>query len=350
MRRGGFPGRVIPGGRLRPFVVSALLGLVLTAAWSVAAVAGSPKEHGPNLWAGDWRTNTGLVGWRLLRPSEIEDAQNAKDHRQLYDKLPCKDDGPQFYEGGYKGTDSGKVLACGTPTEIEGRWLSEVSASNHGSYSLEISSQKPLTFTGVAVPDGGKSFRWSGAFANDFAGDGANVPFFVDFSVIIKGKPNLPIKGGPNAPLLSARLSGHGRVTFRKNLGGLLEATATKGDVTLDETYAGGKVEHFELGLQSGSLYSPATERLALLLDVKQSDDPQCPEGGLLSPTIATLTLLRGGGVRDRAIFFGVPKSQTPPQFRLVKTTPCKGGHIHGWENGTAGVTVRVHLSASSGS
>jgi hypothetical protein len=327
----------------------ALVGLVLAAAWSIAAAAGVPKTHGPNLWAGDWRTTSGLVGFRLLRPSEVVDAQRTHGHSQLYDKLPCKRDGPQFYEGGYESaSDSGRVLACGTPTEIEGRWLSDNNASNAGSFTLKIASQSPLTFTGTAVPDVGKSFRWSGAFAKDFGGDGANVAFFVDFSVIVKGKPNFPIKGAPNM-LTSARLSGQGNFTFTKNVGELLEATASTGAVTLDETYPGGQVEHFELGILSGTLYAPNANRLAILMKVKESDDPQCPAAFFTEPTIATLTLLPGAGVTDTAIFIGVPKSQSPAQFKPFTTTPCKGNHIHGWENGSGGVTVRVRLTATSG-
>ena len=302
------------------------------------------KPAGPNLWAGDWKTSDGTVGWRLLSPPEIANARRAPEHGELFDKLPCKNDGPQFYEGGYVAGESGKVIACGTPTQIEGRWLSAVTATNHGSFTLEINSQQPLTFRGTATPDGGKPFPWTGSWLKHFAGDGAEVPFVVTFSVIVKGKPNIAIKGG--APLRTARLSGRGHVELTVNKGDLLEATETKGKVTLDETYADGRTEHLELGVQSKSLYSPATNRLALLLDVKQSTDPSCKRGSFFHPTVATLNLLPSGGARDVAIFFGVPYKQTPKEFAFITTTPCKGGHAHGWEDGSGGVLVRVLLRA----
>jgi len=336
-----------------PAAASALFFVCLCAVGLAGAAAGPVATHGPNLWAGDWNTSSGKVGWRLLRPSEIRDAQSADDHKELYDKLKCHD-GPQFYEGGYAAVDEGKVIACGTPTEIEGRWLSNVRATNHGSFTLEINSQNPLTFTGTAVPDGGKPFRWTGRWFKAFGGDGARSPFIVDFAVLVKGKPNLTIKGAPNAALTTARLSGQGHLTLTVNRGDLLEATETKGKISLDETYAGGKSVHLELGVQSHSLYSPANNRLALVLDVKRSTDPLCPSDGV---RVATLTLLpTASGVRDTAIFFGVPYSQTHKVSLgglgsiTLTTDPCKGGHAHGWENGSGRVQVRTRVSPSTGS
>ena len=337
-----------------------LCGLAMLASGIVCALGlasgavGAAPPHAPNLWAGDWKTSDGTVGWRLLRPSELRDAAEiTPGHAQLYDKLPCKE-GPQFYEGGYVAGDAGKVIACGTPTEMEGRWLSDTNPGNHGSFTLKINSLNPLTFAGTAVADGGSPFSWTGSWKSDFGGDGARSPFVVDFSVIAKGKPNLTITGAANATLTSARLAGSGHVTLRENSGDLLEATETKGQVSLDETYANGRTVHLTLGVQSHSLYSPANDRLALILDVKSSNDPLCPAQGT---RIATLTLLPGGGARDTAIFFGVPFAQThtvPLPFIggtiQLTTDPCLGGHVHGWVNGSGGVTVHLRLSASTGS
>jgi hypothetical protein len=236
------------------------------------------------------------------------------------------------------------VIACGTPTAIEGRWLSEVQAGNHGSFTLEINSQHPLTFTGTATPDGGKPFRWTGSWVKSFKGDGASTPLVVTFSVIVKGKPNRPIKGGAGAALRSSRLSASGHVTLTDNKGELLEASESKGKVMLEETYADGRTEQLELGIQRGSLYAPATGRVGLLLDVKESTDPRCKPGGFFSPTIATLDLLPTGGERDIVIFFGVPYRHTPKEYSFIKTTACKGGHAFGWEHGSGGVVARVRL------
>jgi hypothetical protein len=338
--------RVLCGLAVVAFGVVGALGLA-------GGAAGAGPPHAPNLWAGDWKTSDGTVGWRLVRPSEVRDAAEiTPGHEQLYDKLPCKE-GPQIYEGGYVAGDAGKVIACGTPTEMEGRWLSDTNPNNHGSFTLTINSQNPLTFAGTAVEDGGTPFSWTGSWESDFPGDGAGRPFVVGFSVIATGKPNVTIAGAPNATLSSARLAGSGHVTLTENTGDLLEATETKGQVSLDETYANGRTVHLKLGVQSHSLYSPANNRLALILDVTSSNDPLCPAEGT---RIATLTLLPGGGARDTAIFFGVPYSQTHtltlPFLGKVQltTNPCLGGHVHGWENGSGGVTVRVRLSANAGS
>src|SRR5207302_11468556 len=150
----------------------------------------------------------------------------------------------------------------------------------------------------------------------------------------------------------TTRLHGSGELTFTENKGTLLETMDTKGHVTLDETYAHGRTVHLELGTHQ-SVYSPANDRLGLILTVDQSNDRFCPaEGG---PRVATLTLLpTGGGARDTAFFFGIPTSQTHTvkMFGLpvkVRTEPCKGGHIHGWENGSGRVLVRIRLSSHAG-
>ncbi len=107
----------------------------------------------------------------------------------------------------------------------------------------------------------------------------------------------------------------------------------------------GGKRVRLELGVITGqrgkalgTTYAPATGRLALLLKVKSSTDPDCPESGLITPTIVGLTLIPGAGVVDQAVLVGFPATSV--------TEGCKG-HAHAWKNGSGGVTVRVKLTLS---
>lgn len=93
-----------------------MIGVVATAAWLVAgsSLAGS-SDHGTELWAGQWTTNTGGVAWRAFNEQDLNTAKTGKDAKELFNKLPCKD-GPEFYRGGYtSGGDRGKIMGCGTP-------------------------------------------------------------------------------------------------------------------------------------------------------------------------------------------------------------------------------------------
>ena len=85
--------------------------------------------------------------------------------------------------------------------------------------------------------------------------------------------------------------------------------------------------------------------------DVTSSTDPDCPSSGI---RLATLNLLpTHQGVRDTAIFFGLPYRLTIPVipfFGTLKTDACKGGHVFGWENGSGRVFVRIRLTPTSGS
>jgi hypothetical protein len=86
-------------------------------------------------------------------------------------------------------------------------------------------------------------------------------------------------------------------VTFTKRQGKLLVGTESKGSVIQEDVLKSGKGLRIELGIITGvkgkvlgSTLSPATRRLNLLLKVKDSNDPKCPESGLLTPTLADAT------------------------------------------------------------
>ena len=108
-----------------------------------------------NYWAGTWTTSTGGFALHLLHPSDIEIAKKGQDAAQLYNKLgSCP--GTQYYRGGYVDPgDKGKIMGCGTPTHLVGRWLSN-DDGNTGSFDISISSTNPPKFTGWAQPDGQK--------------------------------------------------------------------------------------------------------------------------------------------------------------------------------------------------
>jgi hypothetical protein len=338
------------------------------AAFTIWALGGSAfaSAGAQHLWSGIWRTSTGKLAWRSMSESEIESAKTEPDHAALYDKLRCKSS-PTFYRGGYTGgSDSGKVLACGTASQLWGRWLSDTQPGNAGSYAIHISSLQPLEFEGTATPDGGKPFTWTGTWISHFAGDGGSetVPTRLTFRVLVKGRPNLCTdstssaacgKAAPNPPgLVGSRLSGGGFVSFagRPDANGLLKPVDPLSvSIVQEDTYADGTTKQLQLGIiKEASAYSPRNNRLGLALKVKQSNDPACPASTLREIRAASLVLIPVGGVRDAAVFAGIQASRTiiknPLSSELinldVKLTPCRG-HFHAWQN-AAGVTVRVVL------
>ncbi|MDP9226782.1 MAG: hypothetical protein M3P18_23655 [Actinomycetota bacterium] len=142
--------------------------------WLSFPIKGSNPGSPPpatNLWAGQWSTSSGGFALRLLYPTDIEIAKTESGAAQLYDKLNCP--GPQYYRGGYVDPgDRGKIIGCGTPHHLFGRWLSN-DDGNAGSFDITISSTSPLKFTGWAQPDGQTTKdTWTGSWLSHFAGDG----------------------------------------------------------------------------------------------------------------------------------------------------------------------------------
>ena len=114
-----------------------------------------------------------MFAWRAFNEQDLNTAKTGKDAKELFNKLPCKD-GPEFYRGGYtSGGDRGKIMGCGTPTSMRGRWLSNVGGNYvNGSYEIHISSRNPLKFTGTYRQDNGATGTYSGTWASHFDGDG----------------------------------------------------------------------------------------------------------------------------------------------------------------------------------
>lgn len=139
--------------------------------FSAGPASGFEQRHGPNFWAGQWTTSTGGVAFRVLDENDIKIARTEQRHALLYDRLPCKD-GPQFYRGGYTGSNRGKVIACGTSASLNGRWSSNDISTDNGSFTIAITSRHPLKFSGTATPDGGRPFKWTGSWDRHFGGDG----------------------------------------------------------------------------------------------------------------------------------------------------------------------------------
>ena len=160
--------------RLRAFIGFGVL--VISACTLLGSAGGAQPVHGPNLWAGSWTTSTGRLAFRLLDKEEVANAKGEARHRELYDRLPCR--GPQYYRGGYfSDRDAGKVLGCGTPERLSGRYVSNNNPKNAGSFSIKITTRTPLAFAGSYTPDPppgkrAKSSRWTGSWQADFAGDG----------------------------------------------------------------------------------------------------------------------------------------------------------------------------------
>ena len=153
--------------------LTGLGALMIAGVWLLGGSAAAPVDHGPNLWSGKWTTSTGSVAWRAFNEQDLENARTGSDAKELFDKLPCKN-GPQFYRGGYAaGGDRGKIMGCGTPTNMRGRWLSNVGVSYvNGSYTIHISSRNPLKFSGTFRQDNGVSGSYTGTWSNHFEDDG----------------------------------------------------------------------------------------------------------------------------------------------------------------------------------
>jgi hypothetical protein len=152
--------------------VGLAVGLLLVFAAVVLTVAdASGPVHGPNLWAGTWSTSTGRFALRLMDSEDIANARKEARHAQLFDRLSCR--GPQYYRGGYvSGSDTGKMIGCGTPTELTGRYASDRNTTSAGSFSISITTRIPLAFSGSYTPDSGASYPWKGTWQSDFPGDG----------------------------------------------------------------------------------------------------------------------------------------------------------------------------------
>jgi len=162
-----------------------VVGLLTLAAGLLLGTARAVKPpHGPNLWAGTWTTSTGRLGLRLMDSRDLAVAKSETRRRDLFDRLRCH--GPQYYRGGYvSGSDTGKVIGCGTPRHLTGRYLSDNRAIGGGSFDISnnaktpiiVDNTPPLTFAGNFTPDtvAGKKrtrTRWTGSWQDDFIGDG----------------------------------------------------------------------------------------------------------------------------------------------------------------------------------
>jgi hypothetical protein len=159
----------------------------------------------------------------------------------------------------------------------------------------------------------------------------------VNFIVNASGKPNVPLRGYPSArTLVKSTVSGSGHATFTKRNASVLVATETKGTITHTDVFSDGTTQRLTLGIVSGTRYYPDLHRLALVLRVKDSDDPECDAGFIIGNTFGTLTLLPAADTGfGTAIFFGIPKTKL--------TGACR--HAHGWSHSPGdGVraTVRV--------
>ncbi len=153
--------------------ISAVLVALVAAAWMVAGSLAGGSDHGSEFWAGQWTTSTGGVAWRAFNEDDLRIAKSGKDAIELFNKLPCKS-GPHFYRGGYTaGGDRGKIMGCGSPTRMRGRWMSNVGGQfQNGSYDIRISSRNPLKFTGTFRQDDGVTGPYTGTWASHFDGDG----------------------------------------------------------------------------------------------------------------------------------------------------------------------------------
>jgi hypothetical protein len=164
----------------------------------------------------------------------------------------------------------------------------------------------------------------------------------VDFIASASGKPNLPLNGyRSERTLVRSRVSGSGHATFTKKNEALLIATETKGSIVHEDVYSDGTKHTLTFGIVSGTRYNPDLLRLALVLKVKESNDPDCEPGAFITTTFGTLTLVPHADVAPNGgtgIFVGVPKT--------TLSDPCR--HAHAWTSSPRDkVAVRILLKES---
>jgi hypothetical protein len=214
-----------------------VVGVSVCAAVFVSASGGS---HGKNLWAGKWNTSTGSLSLRLLNPDEVETAKSGSDSTELWNKLPCKS-GPQFYRGAYATGqgDKGKVLGCGTPTQLQARFLSTGKFRGAaGSFSIRISDRSPLSFTGTYREDSGGSGPYTGTWSNHFGGDncctgGSNAydgPFEVHVRFHANALPTAPPFDGGRCPETRVLATVTGEIIARRTADGDIQGGGNVAD------------------------------------------------------------------------------------------------------------------------
>jgi hypothetical protein len=347
----------------RPLVV-ALFVIAMGAALTTANA-----DHDPDhLASGNWRmyfsdNAPGRAKTGLLHLAAVDKATYKASEDQLnygsWASSGCGSTATQFYVGYFqRDADKGPVVGCisGGPS---GLFYGVFQSSKY----FFSGSQDPVegdlagTLGGVIVAGVFPSEPTddvSTTFEGHFSGDGAAPEpkqKVVEYAVQVRGKPNVP--GLPKLPsgLVSSRLytylhtdgdGGVAHATFKPGKGSLMKADETKGYVVEVDTYADGRVNRLVMGTYSGSEYDPVSHRLAIFLQVKESQDASCPAGAA-----AALVIVPGGGVRDTVFFLGAPWPTTVDLGFISTTLEKCRSHEYGWKQG-AGVNVTVRTSEHS--
>jgi hypothetical protein len=326
--------------------------LLVPAASAVRSAARKPPVT--HVWSGQWVTNSNTGGGFALRA--MASSYGIAAMKELRGQ-PCVQP-TTYYRGGYYDPSNGrggKVVGCTDGASFLARYLGDPKEDPGAAGGIDVDYIPPKSptdrpaFAGTYKPDAtGGPYKYIGVHGQDFDGDGCCSPLVVTFTLRLRGKPNLAIKGPKPDAVTSATLSvsgAHATFTKVKQPSPVLEATETKGHIVLDEVLADGTKRHFQFGIISGTLYAPTTRRLALLLEVEQSNDPACPAVGHRAATLNVLPSFQG--VRDTIILFGIPYSQNVDPFGFITSQPCKG-QAFGWETGSGGVFVRALLAEST--
>lgn len=339
--------------------------MLLLAVASAALVPAARADHDPKLpLAGTWETSTGEITFTATDArtgaSEVREHGGGVDADGKPNRLAACPAGAQYYVGWYTaGPDRGYTAVCGSGSRYTGWYLADGGRKCCGVFTVNISGNR---FTGSYYWDWGDPEKrpparpWSGTFDEHIPSDGTEPEkLCVQFKVLARGKPNIPIGGAPNpAGMTTSRIRTENgqdcngnrgswvRATFTKKKGNLLEATETKGKVVHEDAYTSRSEAPIVFSIHQGSVYQPNTRRLSLALKADSSNDPGCPKDAG-----ASLTIVPRGGVADAVFFVGTPYRQKIKTglggfFDLdIEVLPCKG-HAHGWEKGSGRVTVLV--------
>jgi hypothetical protein len=153
--------------RGRASTIVALAGALLTSTPAVGS------HSNGSIWAGKWLTATGTLRLSVIPPAQLAAYKGSANAGVLFNRLPCKA-GPQLYAGTY-GTaqgDQGIVVACGTSSALNARFLSNGKFSGAaGSFRIAISTRDPLAFDGTYTEDSGGSGPYTGRWERHIRGD-----------------------------------------------------------------------------------------------------------------------------------------------------------------------------------
>jgi hypothetical protein len=155
-----------------------LVGLGLALVLGVVFVPAAEATHGPNVFSGQWTTNTGGVGFRVVTSAEGASALRSQGG------TPCPSP-TVYYRGGYydpASGASGKVTGCteGSHTHLVARYVGDPATDPGAAGEFDVNFVPPNRFDGSYTADStktkanpnGSPAPYTATFKAHFPGDG----------------------------------------------------------------------------------------------------------------------------------------------------------------------------------